>query len=127
MIGKNLELIIKHWGMKQEGFADLFPNMNRFKISSYVNSKSKPSVEFMIILRRLTGLEIELLYLGEVSKEEIPPAPLVDQVINELKKDYKKDYKAPQNLPELFERVVKIEGQIEQIKKGINSKDEEEE
>ncbi len=119
MIGKNIELIIKRWGMKQQGFADLFPKMNRFKISSYVNNTSKPSVEFMIILKRLTGLEIELLYLGEIDKEEIPPAPLVNQVSEDLERDYRRNYKAPQTLPELFERVTRMEKQMDKMNKEL--------
>ncbi len=120
MIGKNLELIIKRWGMKQQGFADLFPNMNRFKISSYVNGTSRPSVEFMIILKRLTGLEIELMYLGELDQTEVPPAPLTTQVFEDLKNKYQnKEYRAPQTLPELFERVTNMEKQMEKMKEEI--------
>ena len=119
MIGKNIELIIKRWGMKQQGFADLFPNMNRFKVSSYVNGTSRPSVEFMIILKRLTGLEIELLYLGELEPAEIPPSPLAANVFEELTNKYQKEYRAPQTLPELFERVTNMEKVMEKMKRDI--------
>ncbi|MEO0778228.1 MAG: hypothetical protein AAF146_16795 [Bacteroidota bacterium] len=121
-IGKNIERIIKRWGLKQQSFAELIaPEMNRFKVSSYVTEGSKPSVEFMIILRRLTGLEIEQLFLGEVDVEEIPPEPIAEQVFQDLQSQYGINMEEAPESEALADRVDAMEAELRTLKAEVQS------
>ncbi len=119
-IGRNIGLIIKRWGMKQQAFAELFfSDMNRHKISSYVRNSSKPSVEFMIILRRLTGLEVEDLFLGELEPEEIPTAPIAQQVFQELQNQYGISMEEQKPPTKLSDRMTAMEEELRELKAEV--------
>ncbi len=120
MIGRNIGLLIKRWGMKQQAFAELFfSDMNRHKISSYVRDGSKPSVEFMIILRRLTGLEVEDLFLGELDPEELPAAPIAQQVFEELQNKYGISIEEKKTPTKLSDRMSAMEEEIQELRAEV--------
>ncbi len=76
---ENLKLIRKQrWKMSQDKFAELIDS-SRSKINSYENGGVEPSIDFMIQLEILTGINIKDLFSGELQLAKIPILPLSEE------------------------------------------------
>lgn len=121
MVGANIETIKRVWGLKQTEFAGLFDDMNYQKISSYVNGRAKPSVEFMIRLAELTGLSVIYLYKNVVAIPEIPPGPLTKEEFAAISKvGAGKENVGNEELKSLQYRVTHLESEVAELKNKSN-------
>ena len=115
MLGKNIDTVLKKWGMKQPVFAALFEDTTRHKISSYVRGASEPNIRFMIILGQITGISIRRLYEDELDLSDFPKTPILS---GERPND-QKEIKASSSGMTMEERMSLMEKELAELKKKI--------
>lgn len=74
-LGKNIELIRRSWGLNQDEFGILL-GATRGMISSYETKGIEPKISFLVRLYKLSGIEMTILCLDELDKDDIPNKPL---------------------------------------------------
>lgn len=139
-LGKNIRTIRKSWRLKQEEFGELM-QVSRGSISVYEIDNSTPSIEFLLRLQVLTGINAHTIFYGDISKESIPTLSSLDvptsdntlitsNIVAEdaIKYEGKEDlfgalsnkiYKMEENIAELQKKLAKTEKELAVLQKKV--------
>ncbi|MCB0707450.1 MAG: helix-turn-helix transcriptional regulator [Saprospiraceae bacterium] len=75
LLSANLKAIRKKWRYEQKEFGELL-GVSRGSMSNYENGHAIPSIDVMMTLQRLTGLNIEVISTTEIKAIDLPDQPL---------------------------------------------------
>lgn len=89
MISKNLELIRRIWGLKQNEMSELL-NVTQPMYQTYEGGTRNPDVDFFIQLSDFTGITVKRLRREVVGNKEIPEKPIKDFEASEVHEEMAK-------------------------------------
>lgn len=79
ILGHNIKMIRKKWGMYQDEFGKLF-EVSGPVVGHYETGTTTPKLPFLIELERLSGIPIYSMYTREISDNEITVGPIQSSV-----------------------------------------------
>ena len=89
MINKNLELIRRIWGLKQNEMSELL-KVTQPMYQTYEGGTRNPDVDFFIRLSDYTGITVKRLRMELIGNKEIPDKPFLDSESNEITEEMAK-------------------------------------